>query len=327
LLIDADPVDVERALWSGGMWSRAWSGSGLTVSVGTGGSSAPAAAAQPAAGASGSGVDRLLPGTVIRLTGRRRLGRWSPSKAGLFRVDEPGPVQTSVEGPPRSATEAAGWVGGPALTGIAGSARGWALSSSAVATGAGCLVTIGATAGGGRWRPGDRARMLRFQRLALGLVALAARREPPPPLVVVAGVIVEDGRVLAACRSYPPEVAGRWECPGGKVEPGESEQGALARELREELGIETEIGERIGPAIRLSAEFVLHAYRARIVEGRPVAREHSEVAWVGADELRSVDWLPMDEPLIEAISILLAHDHQQPGVAIPPQAPVIEPSG
>jgi 8-oxo-dGTP diphosphatase len=306
LVIDADPAGVERALWSRDLWSRAWSGSGLVVEIGP-----------------GSGTDLLLPGTVIRLGRRHPMVRRWRSDAGRFRVDEPTLTATAGTQAPATAES----VAGPILTGVAGAARGWVLGSSAVATGAGCLVTIGATAGTRRWRPGDRARMLRFQRLALGLVALAARREPPPPVVVVAGVIIEDGRVLAARRRYPPEVAGRWECPGGKVEPGENEQRALIRELREELGIETAVGERVGPAIRISSEYVLHAYRAQVVGGRPAAREHSEVAWVGADELRSVDWLPTDGPLIEAVAILLAHSSGQSGVTSRSQVPTVAPSG
>ena len=58
-------------------------------------------------------------------------------------------------------------------------------------------------------------------------------------IVVVAAAIVRDGRVLAARRTQPANVAGRWELPGGKVDPGETPEQALVRELREELGIET----------------------------------------------------------------------------------------
>jgi 8-oxo-dGTP diphosphatase len=63
--------------------------------------------------------------------------------------------------------------------------------------------------------------------------------------VVVAGAVYDQGRLLAARRSAPPELAGRWELPGGKLEPGESGEQALVRELREELGVETEPLERI----------------------------------------------------------------------------------
>lgn len=61
------------------------------------------------------------------------------------------------------------------------------------------------------------------------------------PTVVVAAALQESGRLLAARRSAPPELAGRWELPGGKVEPGEDPKRALVRELREELGIAAEL--------------------------------------------------------------------------------------
>lgn len=73
--------------------------------------------------------------------------------------------------------------------------------------------------------------------------------------VVVGGALCHDGRLLAARRSAPPELAGRWELPGGKTEPGESVPEALVRELREELGVETQALERIpgsGPSNRAS---------------------------------------------------------------------------
>ena len=71
------------------------------------------------------------------------------------------------------------------------------------------------------------------------------------PRVIVAAVIITDGRVLACERSAPPEVAGRWEFPGGKVEPGETDPQALARECAEELGVRVEVGDRVGPDVPL----------------------------------------------------------------------------
>src|SRR5262245_47078389 len=65
--------------------------------------------------------------------------------------------------------------------------------------------------------------------------------------VVVAAVIERDGLILAARRTGPPELAGQWEFPGGKAEPGENDIAALERECREELGVRIAVGERIGP--------------------------------------------------------------------------------
>src|SRR5699024_9120389 len=103
--------------------------------------------------------------------------------------------------------------------------------------------------------------------------------------VVVAGVVVRDGAVLAARRTYPPQLAGFWECPGGKVEPGETETDALARELAEELGISVAVGERIGPDCDLGNGSVLHAYRAELVSGAPSPTVHDAIRWLRADDV------------------------------------------
>jgi len=120
-------------------------------------------------------------------------------------------------------------------------------------------------------------------------------------IVVVAAAIVQPGpppRVLAAQRGYPAALAGRWELPGGKVEPGEDDVGALIRECREELGVTIEVGDRLGadlPAVDPSMS--LRVWWARIVSGEPRPREHAELRWLAAGELDDVDWLPADRPL------------------------------
>jgi 8-oxo-dGTP diphosphatase len=83
------------------------------------------------------------------------------------------------------------------------------------------------------------------------------------PLVVVGAAIVVDGRVLACERDSPPETAGRWEFPGGKVEPGEDEIEALVRECEEELGVIIKIGDRVGGDVPLAhGRAVLRVWRA-----------------------------------------------------------------
>ncbi|WP_208818033.1 (deoxy)nucleoside triphosphate pyrophosphohydrolase [Micromonospora terminaliae] len=126
------------------------------------------------------------------------------------------------------------------------------------------------------------------------------RREPR---VVVGAAIIVDGRVLACERSAPPEVAGRWEFPGGKVEPGEIETDALIRECAEELGVRVEIGARLGRDVRMAhGRSVLRVYVARLLDGeQPKALEHSELRWLAADELDSVPWLPADVPIVAAL--------------------------
>ncbi|MFC3740986.1 (deoxy)nucleoside triphosphate pyrophosphohydrolase [Paractinoplanes deccanensis] len=125
--------------------------------------------------------------------------------------------------------------------------------------------------------------------------------------VIVAAVIISDGRVLACERSAPPEVAGRWEFPGGKVEPGETEEQALARECVEELGVRVEVGARVGPDVSLAhGRAVLRVFNARLLDGdMPRALEHTSMRWLGVDELDSVHWLPADKPIVAELPALL----------------------
>ncbi|MFD3324287.1 (deoxy)nucleoside triphosphate pyrophosphohydrolase [Streptomyces sp. NPDC058701] len=117
--------------------------------------------------------------------------------------------------------------------------------------------------------------------------------------VVVGGALCHEGRLLAARRSAPPELAGRWELPGGKAEPGESVPEALVRELREELGVEAEPLERIPGEWPLKPGLVLHVWTARLVSGEPAPLEdHDELRWLRPDELDSVDWLDQDRPAV-----------------------------
>jgi 8-oxo-dGTP diphosphatase len=126
--------------------------------------------------------------------------------------------------------------------------------------------------------------------------------------VVVGAAIIVDARVLACERSAPPEAAGRWEFPGGKVEPGETETDALVRECAEELGVRVEIGARLGRDVRMAhGRSVLRVYVARLLDGeQPKALEHSDLRWLGARELDSVPWLPADVPIVAALRPLLA---------------------
>nr|WP_185734780.1 (deoxy)nucleoside triphosphate pyrophosphohydrolase [Micromonospora globispora] len=134
----------------------------------------------------------------------------------------------------------------------------------------------------------------------------ADRREPK---VVVGAAIIAGGRVLACARSAPPEVAGRWEFPGGKVEPGESEIAALIRECAEELAVRVEIGGRVGRDVRMAhGRSVLKVYAARLLHGdQPKPLEHSELRWLSATELDTVTWLPADAPIVAALRPLLSN--------------------
>jgi 8-oxo-dGTP diphosphatase len=120
---------------------------------------------------------------------------------------------------------------------------------------------------------------------------------------VVAAAIVRDARLLAARRSRPARLAGGWEFPGGKVEPGEDEPTALVRECLEELGVDVTIGPRLGEAV--DGELRLVLYAATIVDGDPEPLEdHDELRWLTGQELDLVAWLPID---VELLGVVAAH--------------------
>jgi 8-oxo-dGTP diphosphatase len=124
-----------------------------------------------------------------------------------------------------------------------------------------------------------------------------------PIRTIVGAAIIRNGRVLACERSSPPEAAGRWEFPGGKVEPGETEVEALARECAEELGVRVRIGERVGQDVSMAdGRFVLRVYAATLVDGEePKVLEHSAMRWLSVDELHDVPWLPADAPIVAVL--------------------------
>ncbi|MFI6942124.1 (deoxy)nucleoside triphosphate pyrophosphohydrolase [Streptomyces sp. NPDC050418] len=119
-------------------------------------------------------------------------------------------------------------------------------------------------------------------------------------IVVVGAALWHEGRMLAARRSAPPELAGRWELPGGKVEEGERPEEALVRELREELGVEAEPVERIPGEWPLGRPpYVLQVWSATLLSGEPAPLEdHDALRWLGPDELDAVDWLDQDRPAV-----------------------------
>jgi 8-oxo-dGTP diphosphatase len=125
---------------------------------------------------------------------------------------------------------------------------------------------------------------------------------------VVGAAIVRDGRLLAARRTAPPELAGRWELPGGKVEPGESRDSALCREVAEELGCAIVVTRWLAPSVPIDGARVLTVALARITRGEPQPVEHDTVRWLDATELESVDWLPADRPFLTAIRAALVGD-------------------
>ncbi|MCU1692758.1 MAG: mismatch repair protein MutT [Frankiales bacterium] len=121
---------------------------------------------------------------------------------------------------------------------------------------------------------------------------------------VVGAALVRDGRVLASRRTGPPSLAGLWEFPGGKVEPGESDVEALVRELREELGVEAEVGVRLGGDVPVGDALVLRVYLCTAV-GEPSLVDHDAHRWLTSAELDDVPWIPVDAPVVELLRGLL----------------------
>jgi 8-oxo-dGTP diphosphatase len=126
-----------------------------------------------------------------------------------------------------------------------------------------------------------------------------------PIQIVVAGAVIRGCTVLVAQRVGPPELAGRWELPGGKVAPGETERAALARELAEELGLkigDVVVGDRLADDISLNHTTTLRAYLVRLVAGEPHPHDHQALRWVTAAELPQVDWVPADRGWLEDLA-------------------------
>lgn len=119
---------------------------------------------------------------------------------------------------------------------------------------------------------------------------------------VVAAVIRNDDKVFATARGYG-DYKGQWEFPGGKIEPGESSQQALIREIKEELDTNIEVGELIGtieydyPTFHLSMD----CYWCKVVNGRLVLKEAQEARWLRKIEMYSVRWLPADITIVGEI--------------------------
>jgi 8-oxo-dGTP diphosphatase len=129
------------------------------------------------------------------------------------------------------------------------------------------------------------------------------------PIVVVGAALLDGGRLLAARRSAPPDLAGRWELPGGKVEAGERPEDALVRELREELGIDAEPVARVPGEWPLRTPYVLQVWTARLRPGSPEPRplqDHDDLRWLTPAELWHVAWLDQDTPAVREIEKLAA---------------------
>ncbi len=123
-------------------------------------------------------------------------------------------------------------------------------------------------------------------------------------IVVVGAVIERAGRIYATQRGPGMSLSGLWEFPGGKIEPGETPQAALSREIEEELGCSVEVGQFVATTEH-EYDFgivSLTTFMCSLTRGEPHLTEHSASAWLLPADLTSVEWAPADVPAVEILT-------------------------
>ncbi len=121
-------------------------------------------------------------------------------------------------------------------------------------------------------------------------------------VLVVGAAILDGDRLLAARRIEPPELAGGWELPGGKVDPGETDEQALLRECHEELGVVIRLLDRVGGDWPMGSTATQRVWTAEVVRGVPQPLEdHSELRWLEPSQWYDVEWLDADLPVVRAV--------------------------
>ena len=238
-------------------------------------------------------VRLLAPGDELRVAVRLVPGVRIPLRTRITRVDADGMTSVLARGPLRALAHVVTLSPGPVGTWLRDELR-WT----------GPLGPLGGLA--------DRVLVRRAMRRVLdarATVITAAAEELAGARAVVATALVHDGRLLVAQRTRPPALAGRWELPGGRVEPGEDEAAAVVRECREELGTEVVADGRVGTDLPIDAG-VLRVHRARLAPDAPEPRalDHAAVRWVDAAELPAVDWVDADRAVVEDLVRMLADD-------------------
>ncbi len=122
---------------------------------------------------------------------------------------------------------------------------------------------------------------------------------------VVAGIIEDkaSAKIFATERGYG-EFLGKWEFPGGKIEPGETREAALIRELREELAVDVKIEKFVGTVEYDYPKFhlTMHTFLCEVANGEPTLREHMAARWLSLKELTDIDWLPADREIATSLA-------------------------
>ena len=131
----------------------------------------------------------------------------------------------------------------------------------------------------------------------------------PPTVLVAAAIVIERGRVLLTQRKRGTHLEGAWEFPGGKVEPGEDPRDALARELREEIGVEAAVGDIVEVTFHRYEQksVLLLFYRTERLAGspEPQAIDVADVRWAAREELRDEEFPPADVAVLSKVRGML----------------------
>jgi 8-oxo-dGTP diphosphatase len=124
--------------------------------------------------------------------------------------------------------------------------------------------------------------------------------------VVGAVILNEANEILCALRSQKMSLPGLWEFPGGKIEPNETPEESLIREIQEELNCTIKVGELVADATHDYPTITVRliTYLAKIVEGLPLAYEHEKLIWLPVNQLFTLEWAPADLPTLEALTTL-----------------------
>src|SRR6478735_678469 len=120
---------------------------------------------------------------------------------------------------------------------------------------------------------------------------------------VTAAIIKDKNRLLIAKRHSKDPFGGKWEFPGGKIEPGETPQECLVREIKEELGVEVKIGPFYDDNVYNSKDQYVHLlfYWAEVIKGEVIRIVHDDLKWITIDELASFDFAPADIPIVKRL--------------------------